>query len=75
MTGNVSRCPSDRASGDHLPQSAKQVKVRIERFQGPGVKDLVESRQTLAANFDTSRCNVGPGADKGYNENDSEESS
>ena len=75
VTGDVSRRPSDRAWVDHLPKSAKQVKVRIGRLQGPGIEGFVESRQTVASNFDAARSNFGQGTDKIHKENDSEESS
>ena len=48
--------------------------MRIGRFQWPGVKGFVESQQTVAANFDTTRSDSGPGADKIHNENHSKES-
>ena len=75
MTRHVSRRPSNRAGGDHLPKSTEQVKVRIGRFQGAGVEGLVESQHTIAANFDTAKLNVGPGADQIHDENNSKEAS
>ena len=44
------------------------------RFQGPGIESLVESQQAITVNSDTSRLNVGLGADKVHDENDSKDS-
>ena len=74
-TRHVSRRLSHRTSRDPRGQSAEQVELWIGCFQRPSVEGLVESRQTVAANFDTIRSNPGPGADKVHEENDSKESS
>ena len=53
-----------------------RVKVRIGRFQEPGIEGFVESWQTVAANFNTARTrSASPGTDKIHEENDSKESS
>ena len=48
-------------------KSAERVELMIGRFQRPCVDGFVESQQIVASkNFDTSRLNVGPGAEQRF---------
>ena len=66
--------PRHGTSNDHRSECAKQVEVRIRRFHWPGVEGFVESREAVAADFDATRSDAGPGAETVHYENYSEES-